>query len=98
MSPQQLACLLGLSAVLPHGLISLELETRLWGEEKSLGLFKKKNHLLEVGLTKNQETKTIQMLATVNLLCSIMHENTHEYKFIENNIWLRGSHMTSRYA
>ena len=42
MSPQQLACVLGLSAVLPHGLISLELQTRLWGEEKSLGLFLKK--------------------------------------------------------
>ena len=42
-----------------------------------------KNHLLEVGLTQNQETMTLQTLTTIDLLYFIMHEDPHEYKFIE---------------
>ena len=37
-----------------------------------------KNHLLEVGLTLNQETMTLRMLATIHLFNSIMCEDPHE--------------------
>ena len=42
-----------------------------------------KNHLLEVGLTQNQETMTLWTLTTVDLFYFMMFENLHEYKFIE---------------
>jgi hypothetical protein len=34
-----------------------------------------KNHLLEVGLTQNQETMALRTLTTVDLLCFIMGED-----------------------
>ena len=43
----------------------------------SLGLFFK-NHLLEIFLTQNQETLTLQMLTTVGLFYFIMREDLHE--------------------
>ena len=36
-----------------------------------------KNHLLEVGLTQNEETMALQMLTTVDLLYFIMCEDPH---------------------
>jgi hypothetical protein len=42
-----------------------------------------KIHLLEVGLTQNQETKALRMLTTVDLFYFIMCEDPHERKFIE---------------
>ena len=42
-----------------------------------------KNHLLEVGLTQNQETMTLRTLATISLFYFIMCEDPHEEKFIE---------------
>ena len=36
------------------------------------------NHLLEVGLTQNQETMTLQMLTTIDLFYFIMCEDPHE--------------------
>ena len=42
-----------------------------------------KNHLLEVGVTQNQETVTLQTLMTVDLSYSIMDEDPHEQKLIE---------------
>jgi hypothetical protein len=36
------------------------------------------NHLLEVGLTQNRETKALQKLATVDLFYFIMCKNPHE--------------------
>jgi hypothetical protein len=54
-----------------------------------------KNHLLEVGLTQNQETMAFQTLTTVGLFYLIMCEDPHEHKFIEiafgwgpSHIWL----------
>jgi hypothetical protein len=54
-----------------------------------------KNHLLEVGLTQNRETMALRMLTTVDILCIIMVEDPHEWKFIEvafgwgsGHIWL----------
>ena len=37
-----------------------------------------KNHLLEVGLTQNQETMTLQMFKTVGLLYFIKREDPHD--------------------
>jgi hypothetical protein len=37
-----------------------------------------KSHLSEVGLTQNRETKALQTLTTVDLLCFIMCEDLHE--------------------
>jgi hypothetical protein len=37
-----------------------------------------KNHLLEVGLTQNQETMAVRNLTTVDLLYFIMCEDPHE--------------------
>ena len=37
-----------------------------------------KNHLLEVGLTQNQETKALRMLTTVGLFYFIMCDDPHE--------------------
>jgi hypothetical protein len=37
-----------------------------------------KNHLLEIGLTQNRETVTLQMLTTVDLFYFIMCEDPHE--------------------
>ena len=37
-----------------------------------------KNHLLEVGLTQNQETMELRMLTTVDLFYFIMWEDLHE--------------------
>jgi hypothetical protein len=42
-----------------------------------------KNHLLEVGLTQNQETMALRTLTIVNLFYFIMCEEPHEEKFIE---------------
>ena len=36
------------------------------------------NHLLEAGLTQNQETISLRTLATVDLFYFIMCENPHE--------------------
>jgi hypothetical protein len=41
------------------------------------------NHLLEVGLTQNQEAKAPRMLTTFDICYFIMRENPHEQKFIE---------------
>ena len=37
-----------------------------------------KNHLLEVGLTQNQETMALQTLTTIDLFYFIMCEDPHE--------------------
>ena len=37
-----------------------------------------KNHLLEVGLTQNQETIALRTLTTVDLFYFTMHEDPHE--------------------
>ena len=57
-----------------------------------------KKHLLEVGLTQNQETMVLRMLTTVNLFYFIMCEDPHEEKFIEiafgwgpGHIWLHNT-------
>ena len=42
-----------------------------------------KNHLLEVGLTQNQETMALQTFTTVDLFYFIICEGPHEEKFIE---------------
>jgi hypothetical protein len=42
-----------------------------------------KNHLLEVGLTQNQETMALRTLTTINLFYFIMCEELHEEQFIE---------------
>ena len=42
-----------------------------------------RNHLLEVGLTQNQETMALQTLTTVDLFYFIMCEDPHKEKFIE---------------
>jgi hypothetical protein len=39
-----------------------------------------KNHLLEVGLTQNQETMALRTLTTIGLFYSIMCEDLHEYR------------------
>ena len=36
------------------------------------------NHILEVGLTQNQETMTLQTLITIDLFYFIMCEDLHE--------------------
>jgi hypothetical protein len=41
-----------------------------------------KNHLLEVGLTQNRKTVTLQTLTILDLIYFIMSENPHEYKKI----------------
>jgi hypothetical protein len=42
-----------------------------------------KNHLLEIGQTQNRETVVLRTLTTIDLLCLIMCEDPHEWKFIE---------------
>ena len=42
-----------------------------------------KNHLLEVGLTQNWEIMALQKLTTIVLLCFIMCDDVHEWKFVE---------------
>ena len=37
-----------------------------------------KNHLLEVGLTQNQETMTLQMLTTIDSFYIIMRKDLHK--------------------
>ena len=37
-----------------------------------------KNHLLEVGLTQNQDTMALQMLTTVDLFYFTIREDLHE--------------------
>ena len=37
-----------------------------------------KNHLLEIGLTHNEETMALRMLTTVDLFHGIMCEDPHE--------------------
>ena len=37
-----------------------------------------KNHLLEVSLTQNRETMTLQMLTNIDLLYSIMYEDLNK--------------------
>jgi hypothetical protein len=65
----------------------------------SIVLFSK-NHLLEVGLTQNQETMAPQTLTTVGLFYFIMCDDPHEYIEIHwNIIWLRArAHMGSHYT
>ena len=41
------------------------------------------NHMLEVGLTQNQETMPLQALTTVDLFYFILCEFPHEHKFTE---------------
>ena len=58
-----------------------------------------KNHLLEVGLTQNQETMVPRTFIIVDLFYFIMCEDLHEYKKNWNSIWLRAqSHMASNYT
>ena len=65
----------------------------------SLGIFFK-NHLLEVGLTQNQERprhskRSQPLIYPIFIMCEDMHEN----KFIQNNCWSRAwSHTTSQYT
>ena len=54
-----------------------------------------KNHLLEVGLTQNQETMALRTLTTIDLFYFVMCKHLHEHKFIEiafgrepSHIWL----------
>ena len=42
-----------------------------------------KNHLVEVGLTQNQETMALRAFTTVDLFYFIMREDPHEQKCIE---------------
>jgi hypothetical protein len=42
-----------------------------------------KNHLLEVGLTQDQDTMILRTLIAVDIFYSIMCEDPHEWKFIE---------------
>ena len=58
-----------------------------------------KNHLLEVGLTQNQETMGLRMLATIDSFYFIMSKNRHEIRIHWNNVWLRARlHMTAHYT
>ena len=58
-----------------------------------------KNHLLDIGLTQNQETTTPRTLTTIDLFYFIMCEDPHEHKYHWNSIWLRArSHMASHYT
>ena len=57
------------------------------------------NHLLEVGLTQNWETKAFLTLTTADLLYFIIYEKPAWIKIHWNSIWLRArSHMTSPYT
>ena len=42
-----------------------------------------KNHLLEVGLTQNQETMALRTLTTIDLFYLIMREDPHGQNIIE---------------
>ena len=42
-----------------------------------------KNRLLKVHLIQNQEIMTLRMITTVDLFHFIMHEDLHEYRFLE---------------
>ena len=42
-----------------------------------------KNHLLEVGLTQNQDIMALLTLTSVDLFCFIIHEDSHVQNFIE---------------
>ena len=56
-------------------------------------------HLLEVGLTQNQETMAFRMLTTVELFYFIMCKNHAWIELHWNSIWLRTqSHITSHYT
>ena len=58
-----------------------------------------KNHLLEVGLTQNQETMALQTLTTVDLFYFIMCEDSAWIEIPWDGIWLMvGSRMTSHYT
>ena len=58
-----------------------------------------KNHLLEVGLTQNQETMALRTLTTVALFYSIMREDLHEWTSIKIAFRLKvRSRMTSHYT
>ena len=57
-----------------------------------------KNHLLQVGLTRNREIMALRNLTIINLLCFIMCENSAWIEIHWNSIWLRAqSHTTSHY-
>ena len=54
------------------------------------------NHLLEVGLTQNQDTMALRTLTTVDWYYFIMGEDLHEWKIIKiafgygsGHIWLQ---------
>ena len=58
-----------------------------------------KNHLLEEGLTQNQETTTLWTLTIIRLFYFIMCENPTWIESPWNDTWLRArSHMTSHYT
>ena len=52
---------------------------------RSLGLFSK-NHLLDVGLTQNQETMALQMITTVDLFYFVMNRNSLKYHLAEGPV------------
>ena len=52
-----------------------------------------KNHLLEVGLTQNQEIMALRTLTTVDLFYFNMCEDPHEFKFIEIAFGWVSSHV-----
>ena len=58
-----------------------------------------KTHLLEVGLSQNQETMALRNLPTIDLLYFIMRKDPAWMKIHWNSIWLRvQSHVTSHYT
>ena len=42
-----------------------------------------KNHLLELGLTQNREIIALRLFTIVDILCFIMVEDPHDYKYLE---------------
>ena len=58
-----------------------------------------KNHLLEVGVTQNQETMALRNLITVDFVYIIICEDLAWIELYRNSIWLRTRlHMTSHYT
>jgi hypothetical protein len=52
------------------------------------------NHLLEIGLTQNQETMALQTLTTIDLLRFIMCEDPHESKFQDITFGREPNHIS----
>ena len=62
-------------------------------------IIKKKNHLLEVGLTQNRETMALWNPTTIDLFYFIMCKDPTWIQIHWNSIWLRARlHMTSNYT